>query len=359
MLLFTVVTLTPCILVGLGAAFGGEWAWLAVAYMVVLINVMDRLIAVTTPENPDPEAEFPAANALLVTLGICHFALLATALWAVAGPSGLLVSERILLGIGAGLIFGQISHPVAHELIHKPKRAMRLLGRLIYTSLLVGHHASAHLLIHHIHVGSDADPNSARKGENFYRFALRAFRQSFEAGLKAETARHKRAGKSAWGHPYLFYVGGAVATLLAAYLGFGLLGFVVMVALATHAQMQILMSDYVQHYGLRRQKLPNGRLEPVGPQHSWNAPDIFSSALMVNAPRHSDHHVQPNRNYPALQLDPDAMPMLPYPLPVMGAVALVPRLWFRRMNPLCDRWQDQGRAPVSPAPAKAPLPDLA
>ncbi|WP_255006989.1 hypothetical protein [Roseovarius sp. M141] len=29
-------------------------------------------------------------------------------------------------------------------MIHKPARAARLLGRLVYTSLLVGHHASAH-----------------------------------------------------------------------------------------------------------------------------------------------------------------------------------------------------------------------
>ncbi len=45
-----------------------------------------------------------------------------------------------------------------------------------------------------------------------------------------------------------------------------------MLALAAYAQMQLLLSDYVQHYGLRRKTSENGKPEPVGPQHSWNAP---------------------------------------------------------------------------------------
>ena len=109
--------------------------------------------------------------------------------------------------------------------------------------------------------------------------------------------------------------------------------------MALYAQLQILMSDYVQHYGLRRGELADGRLEPVGPQHSWNAPQVFSSALTLNAPRHSDHHVTPSRIFPALQLDPQAMPYLPRSLPVMAALALVPPVWFRVMNPRCDAWQ--------------------
>ena len=72
--------------------------------------------------------------------------------------------------------------------------------------------------------------------------------------------------------------------------------------LAVYAQLQILLADYVQHYGLRRQTGADGRPEPVGDGHSWNTPHWFSSALMVNAPRHSDHHLHPTRPYPGLRL---------------------------------------------------------
>ncbi len=338
MIAFAIITVLPCLLLGAAALFGGGWVWAALLYMTMLVAVMDRLIAANAL-NADPEAEFPAGDTLLITLGGLHFALLALTIWSVAGPSGLNLGERIGLGFGAGLIFGQISHPVAHELIHRSDRRMRLMGRWMYTTLLIGHHASAHLLVHHVHVGSDLDPNSAPRGENFYRYMWRVARASFLAGLSAETKRRARSGKLWLTHPFVTYVGGGLAMLVLTSAAFGLPGILVYLSIATHAHVQILMSDYVQHYGLRRSSSDNGRLEPVGPRHSWNAPFLFSAFLMVNATRHSDHHVTPYRAFPALQLDPDTMPCLPYPLPIMGLLALFPKRWFRLMNPLCDRWQ--------------------
>lgn len=338
MRLFTLATLTPAALIALAVWLGGVWPWLAVGYLTVLIFALDRLIAVEA-RNADPEAEFPAADTLLVALGLLHFALMALALWAVAGPSGVTGTEAALTAIATGLVFGQISHPVAHELIHRNARAKRLLGRLIYTSLMVGHHASAHLRVHHLHVGTDADPNSARPGEGFYRYALRATVQSFRAGLRAENRLRAGQAHSLWRHPYTLYIAGGLTMLGAVTLWGGLPGLAAFVFIALYAQMQILMSDYVQHYGLRRRTLPNGRTEPVGPQHSWNTPHWFSSALMLNAPRHSDHHVTPARAYPALQLDPAVMPVLPYPLPFMAGLALFPPLWRKVMRRRLLHWQ--------------------
>ena len=317
--------------------FGGVWVWLAPGYMTLLVFSMDRLIA-GHAQNADPEAEFPAATRLLVALGVAHFAVLGLTVWALGGGSGLTLAERVLTGIAAGLVFGQISHPVAHELIHNPRRDLRKLGQWVYTSLMVGHHASTHLLVHHVHVASRNDPNSAPMGEGFYRFALRAGIGGFRAGLEAENRRRARSIVPNRTHPYVLYVCGAGLVLGGAFMIAGPLGMAGFAAITLYAQMQILLSDYVQHYGLRRAVLADGRPEPVGPQHSWNAPQVFSSALMLNAPRHSDHHVTPSRQYPALQLNAAQMPMLPRSLPVMAVLALIPPLWFRVMNPRCREW---------------------
>jgi alkane 1-monooxygenase len=110
-----------------------------------------------------------------------------------------------------------------------------------------------------------------------------------------------------------------------------------LLSLCLYAQTQLLLSDYVQHYGLRRAEV-NGRAEPVGPQHSWNAPNPFSSALMLNAPRHSDHHARPARPYPGLELNRETMPILPYSLPMMAVIALVPPLWRRVMDKRARSW---------------------
>lgn len=110
------------------------------------------------------------------------------------------------------------------------------------------------------------------------------------------------------------------------------------------------MSDYVQHYGLSRTTDAEGRTEPCGPQHSWNAPQWYSSALMLNAPRHSDHHVRPRVAYPGLRLDGTVMPTLPHSLPVMALIALWPRRWRQVMDPLAAQWQRP--VPSDPAPAE-------
>jgi len=192
-------------------------------------------------------------------------------------------------------------------------------------------------LVHHVHVGTKADPNTARKGESFYRFFVRAWIGSFRKGLSAENKRFPRTGQHWWRHPYIAYVGGAFGFLMLAALIGGPKGMVAALCLGGFAQTQLMMSDYVQHYGLSRQILPNGKPEPVGACHSWNAPQPMSSALMLNAPRHSDHHAHPARPYPSLRLSDD-MPMLPRSLPVMASLALFPPLWRRVMDHRAAKW---------------------
>ena len=339
--LFAFATLLPVALIAFGAIFGGWAGLVALGYMTVIVFGMDRLAA-RTMENADPEAEFPAAASLLVGLGIGHLVLLGLCVWAVGGMADLRMAEQVVLGIAGGLVFGQISHPAAHELIHKPSRALRLLGRVIYTTLLAGHHASAHLRVHHTYVASDKDPSSAPLGEGFYRYVLRATRGSFVSAFRAETEMLRRGGKPLWRHPFALYLGGGALCLVLSFAVGGTATLAAYVAMCLYAQLQILMSDYVQHYGLRRKEAADGRLEPVGPQHSWNAPHWFSSALTLNAPRHSDHHVSPVRPYPALQLNKDEMPCLPYPLPVMAVLVMAPPIWRRVMDKRVRKWTPEG-----------------
>jgi len=350
---FAIATVTPYLLVLAAAFAGGVWGWLALGYITVLIFVLDRVIA-PDDRNSDPEAEFPAADTLLRVLAALHFPMLVMAILAAAGANGLSGTERALVALGAALVMGQISHSVAHELIHRPSRRLRLLGKLIYSSILFGHHASAHLRVHHVHVGSKGDPNSARWGEGFWRFLWRAWPGGFVAGFRAETRLRRGGTATALSHPYALYLGGALGVALAAVLLAGLPGLAALLFMSIYAQIQILLSDYVQHYGLRRVAGSDGRLEPVGPRHSWNAPRAGSSAMTLNAPRHSDHHVTPARRYPALQMDAQKMPTLPHSLPVMAVIALYPPLWRRIMNPLCRRWQGTDPAASGGAAPKRP-----
>lgn len=346
---FGVVTLLPVVLLLPAVAFGGVWPWLVVVYMTGIAFALDEALS---PLFEGCSSDQVRGMATILTLGLagCHFALLLLAIWALSAAEHLSTADRIGLFFGFGLFFGQVSNSTAHELIHRSDKRLFLIGKYVFVSLLFGHHTSAHRLVHHSAVGTPDDPNTAALGESFYRFAARAWIGSFRAGLVRESQRQRqRDGRfTLLRHPYLSYVSGAVATAAVAGMIGGWGGVASLVGMAGYAQMQLLLSDYVQHYGLRRWRLPGGGLEPVAARHSWNAPHWFSAMLMLHAPRHSEHHMNPGREFPALSaVGKEEMPVLPRAIPVMAAIAFHPPRWRRLMDARAARWNELGRREIA------------
>ncbi len=334
---FALASLAPVALLAAAALIHGPWIWAALIYMTAFSFTMDQLIARIDPPA-DPTRDLPSADWLSATLALSHFVLLALTIRALA-TGGLGFWHGFGLYVAASLFFGQVSNSNAHELIHRRNRLLFTLGKWVYISLLFGHHTSAHNKVHHRFAASERDPNTARPGESFYHFAPRAWIGSFVEGYRqdrADLARRGRGGMT----PYPVYIGGALGLLALSGLVFGWKGVVAHLALAAYATAQLLLSDYVQHYGLRRAQRADGKLEPIGPAHSWNSRHWFTSHLMLNAPRHSDHHAHPSRPYPQLRLHPRAeAPILPASLPAMAVLALFPTQWRRVMDRALARWQ--------------------
>ena len=129
----------------------------------------------------------------------------------------------------------------------------------------------------------------------------------------------------------------ALALALGGWTGLGL--FMVQ---AVTAIWQLELVNYVEHYGLTRRHLGEGKYERVLPRHSWNADLKASNWLLINLQRHSDHHYKPDRRYPLLQTyAEDEAPQLPMGYPAMTFLATVPPLWRRRMNPRVRAWRRQ------------------
>ena len=330
---FAFATLTPALLIAMGAIWGGVWVVAAVVYLTAMTSLLDRLIKRETPSGTNQDGD-----ALSMAIALTHFALIAVVVWALAGDH-LRPLAKLGIFLAAGLWLGQVSNSNAHELIHRPSRNLHRLGMWVYITMLFGHHTSAHVLVHHRLVATPADPNTSRKGEGLYRYVVRAWIGSFQQGYAAEKERLSRINRPAWRNPYLIYVGGAILCLWTAMTLGGPSALLAYLGLCAYAQSQLLMSDYVQHYGLMRAQDAHGKPEPVSARHSWNSPHWFSSALMLNATRHSDHHAHPARQYPALTL-PDEAPMLPRPLPLMASIALIPPLWRKIMDPRVERWRN-------------------
>jgi alkane 1-monooxygenase len=91
--------------------------------------------------------------------------------------------------------------------------------------------------------------------------------------------------------------------------------------------------NYIEHYGLVRKQLASGRYEPVTPRHSWNSNHELGRIFLYELTRHSDHHYKATRKYQVLR-HMDESPQLPLGYPTSILMALVPPLWFKKMNPI-------------------------
>lgn len=332
---FALVTLAPVPLLLAGVLFGMWWNIAALLYLTVATFVVDAL----APRDGAVSDDVETADTLSSVLAAVHFVMLGFAVLSIAGTGSATLADRVTAFFAFGIWFGQVSNSNAHELIHRAAPRLRRLGTWVYISLLFGHHASAHPAVHHRFVATPSDPNTARRGESFYRFMPRAWRGSFRAGWLVEAARLRQQGRSAWhpANPYYAYCAGAAGMLILSWLIAGPWGVLVHAGLAFYAQSQLLLSDYVQHYGLLRARIGEGKYAPVSPRDSWNAAHWMSGLTMMNAPRHSDHHAHPAKPYPLLgDMSSETAPALPYSLPLMGAIALAPRAWRRIMHPRLD-----------------------
>lgn len=339
-LLTAFLCLTPAAF--LAAAWLGDpvWVWPALLWMILLAPLMDRLI----PEAPDPETgEGPDSGIVsTVLLILALFPLMALAIWKLANlPMGL---TWVAAFFAFGLLLGQVGMVAAHDLIHRRHRWAVWLGQAYFTLCAFGHHASAHKLVHHVHVATPRDPNTPRKGRTIYGFIPEAWWGSFKAAWRAESRRRGDGFPT----PFAFYIGGPVAVALAAFLWQGLAGLAIWLALAFYAASQMLAADYVQHYGLWRKRREDGKFEPVSPRHSWDTPGAFTAVMMFHAGRHADHHAHPYRPYPALR-DLPAAPVHPFSVATMVVIALIPPLWRRMVHPRLDALDTATRRAMTPA----------
>ena len=250
--------------------------------------------------------------------------------------------EMVGLFFGVGVITGTVGINYAHELMHQKARVERWWADILLAMVLYSHFRSEHLLVHHRYVGTPRDTVTARYNEGFFRFFPRVLVQSGKSAFQAEAQMLARKDLP-WtdlSNPFFRYwalQGGflLLALILGGWAGAGLFFYQ-----ATVAIWQLELVNYIEHYGLTRKHLGDGKYEHVQPRHSWNASHKASNWLLINLQRHSDHHYKPDRRFPVLQTyGPSDAPQLPHGYPLMTMAAMAPPLWRRIMNPRVRRWR--------------------
>ncbi len=324
--------------------FGGFWILLLPVCTWCLFSVIDVALGL---EDRNRDTETPDSQLFwfrilpMIWLPL-QIATVFGAMIYVTASGHLSGLEQWALFATFGILSGTIGINYSHELMHQQPKSERWLADLLLASVLYSHFRSEHLLVHHRYVGTPRDPVTARYNEGLYRFFIRVLPECLISAFKAEAAMQARKGNPWWhlSNPFWKFAALQLAFLILSLWIAGLWGLFLFGTQAFWAVLQLEIVNYMEHYGLTREHLGDGKYEPVKPRHSWNAAHKATNWLLINLQRHSDHHYKPNRRFPLLQnYSEEEAPQLPQGYSFMGLVALVPPLWRHYMNPAVQEWR--------------------
>src|SRR6201994_104147 len=244
------------------------------------------------------------------------------------GKIGVALSVGVLGGVGIN---------TAHEMGHKKDSLERWLSKITLAQTCYGHFYIEHNRGHHVRVATPEDPASARFGETFWEFLPRSVFGSLKSSWELEAQRLRRSARSPW-DPRTYWSNDVLNAwvmsvvfygALIAVFGLALVPYVVISAVFGFTLLETV--NYLEHYGLLRQKLDSGRYERCAPVHSWNSDHIVTNLFLYHLQRHSDHHANPTRRYQTLR-SMEGAPNLPSGYASMIGLTYFPPLWRRVMD---------------------------
>lgn len=306
--------------------------------LLVANTVFNPLWGEFTNEEIREEIQFFSDSSRAAILKILNaIVLLLVVGWSVFYVDSTIDSVGHLLGftLAVGVITGCFLVTLAHELLHGKTVFEKLLANSLLLVAGIPHFTNDHLFGHHRLIGLAEDETTAKYGDSFYRYFGKAtwFRLKysyFTSYPLSERLREKVRRENRMMALCLFLVYAGIL-LLASRPGFTLVFFVLQ-GFISYVLYELI--NYIQHYGLERGLSITGRPESIQLQHSWNCYYKYSNYLLFLLPLHSAHHVH-GREQNLMG------PRLPFLYFVMVALALVPRLWFRAMNPLVHQYRSE------------------
>jgi len=320
-----------------GLLWRGPWSFGSIYVAFVLIPVVEQFLP-KSDRNLSRDEEAVKTNMrlfdILLYLNIPILYGLVAGYFYVLTHVELATYELVGLTCNIGLILGTCGINVGHELGHRTRKYEQTMAKLLLLPPLYMHFFIEHNRGHHKNVATPEDPASAYRGQTVYAFWLRSVVGGYLNAwkLEAERLRRRELPVLSLHNEMLRFQLIQLAYLAAiAFLwGWSMLPYAL--AIAAFGFLLLESVNYIEHYGLRRREMGNGRYEKVGPQHSWNSDHELGRIFLYELTRHSDHHYKASRKYQVLRHF-DRSPQLPWGYPASILMSLVPPLWFAVMHP--------------------------
>lgn len=313
------------------------WAvWLPLAYAWILVPVTELFISPSERNMSAAEEEMAKADKtydyILYAVLILQYTILVKFLITI-GDASLTWYDIVGRIWSMGLICGVFGINVGHELGHRTNSFERFLAKALLLTSQYMHFYIEHNKGHHKRVATPEDPSSARKGEDVYRFF---FRSCFLSYISAWKIAIRDSNKNGYKLSFIYnemmwFTIIQICFVLAIFFLFGWPVTIYYLASAAIGISLLETVNYIEHYGLSRKSLGDGKYERAMPAHSWNSNHVIGRIMLFELSRHSDHHYMASRKFQVLRHHEES-PQMPTGYPGMMLLAMVPPLWFRVMD---------------------------
>jgi len=320
----------------------GVWTYSALILSFGMIPLLELFIPVREENlSADEEQDFLQSSAfdlLLYLVPVTHISILAIFMWRLS-VDDLQPWEWIGRITAAGLMCGVAGINVAHELGHRSSKMEQIIAQFLLLTSFYQHFFIEHNKGHHRYVATPEDPSSARYREWIFTFWIRAIYMGYRSAWKIQRLELKAANRSffSWDNLMLKF---QITQIIWGLFIWLVTSPEVAVAYYLAALMGILLLEtvnYIEHYGLRREKRTENVYQKTRPQHSWNSNHVLGRLLLFELSRHSDHHFAPQRKYQILKHHENA-PQMPTGYPGMMLLCLVPPLFFHVMDRTAEKF---------------------
>ncbi len=314
----------------------GWEVWMPLIYAWVIIPLMELFIKPDARNMDATEEELARADKtydfLLYLVVILQYAALIRFLYAMRGDemSWLDIIGRTWV---MGMLCGVFGINVGHELGHRVNKFEQTLAKMLLLTSQYMHFYVEHNKGHHKRVATPEDPSSARYGEWIYAFYFRTVIFSYINAWKIAAKEVRKKGKPILSlyNEMIQYTIIQLAFVAAIFFVFGWMVTLYYLAAAAIGIILLETVNYIEHYGLQRKPIADGKYERAMPAHSWNSDHVVGRLMLFELSRHSDHHYLASRKYQVLRHHDDS-PQMPTGYPGMMILSLLPPAWFYVMN---------------------------
>ena len=305
----------------MGHLLGVEWVLLPFISLYVLSPFLDVLAITYFPQINDLNF-FKKVNTKVVDNAIKAYPfiqLLIFALIMIKFKNTEVNKEFILNALSFGVVCGGTGLMIAHELMHRKDRVSKV-GAIILTGMAgYSHWIIEHILGHHKNVATPIDPCTARKNESLYAFFARSIIGQYRSAFNLNTKKFLKLKAV----EILFY--------MTVFYFFSLPGLLFVLIQSVVAIILLEHVNYVEHYGLVREKSANGKFKKVTDGHSWDSYSILTNIALLNLGFHADHHAHVNKEF--TELEAKSKNVITYGIPAQLLLSAIPSVWFSIMNP--------------------------